>query len=230
MTGASSGIGAATAKALADEGALLAVLARRQQPLVAMERELGAIPLVGDVTDEESVAALVDEAATRLGGLDVLVNAAGIMRPGDIGDTGPQDWREMFEVNVLGLLAVTRAAIPHLQASGAGATIVNVSSMSGRRVPSATVGVYAATKHAVHALSEGLRQELAPHGVRVTVISPGFVNTEIFAGAAGETGQRYRQRAAQGIDPRDVAAAIVHAVAAPPNVTTVEVAMVPNGQ
>lgn len=229
MTGASSGIGAATAQALAGEGALLAVLARRQQPLVAMEREFGAIPLVGDVT-EEGVAALVDEAAARLGGLDVLVNAAGIMRPGDIGDTGPQDWREMFEVNVLGLLAVTRAAMPHLQACGAGATIVNVSSMSGRRVPSTTAAVYAATKHAVHALSEGLREELAPHGVRVTVISPGFVNTEIFGGAAGETGQQYRQRAAQGIDPRDVAAAIVHAVAAPPSVTTVEVAMVPNGQ
>lgn len=228
VTGASSGIGEATARALVAEGASVAVLARREERVRALADEIGGVPLVGDVTDE-GVRALVDEAAARLGGLDVLVNSAGVMRPGSVSDTEMADWRAMFEVNVLGLLATTKAALPHLRASAPGSTIVNVSSMSGRRVPGVEAAVYAGTKHAVHAISQGLHEELQPDGVRVTVISPGFVDTEIFADATGETGEHYREQVAQGIEAADVAAAIVHAVSAPRAVTTLEVALVPSG-
>jgi NADP-dependent 3-hydroxy acid dehydrogenase YdfG len=230
VTGASSGIGRATAEALLAAGAGVAGIARRGELL---DEVPGLVGVPGDIAAEGAARSLVDAAAAALGGLDVLVNAAGIARPGLVAQADPADWRAMVEVNVLGLLAVTQAAIPHLRAPGAdGPCIVNISSMSGRRVPAAAGATYAATKFAVHAISEGLRQELQPSGIRVTTISPGFVATDIFADQRGtDLGERYHQLATGvGIRPEDVAAAVVHAVSAPASVTTVEIAMVPTGQ
>lgn len=232
VTGASSGIGRATAVALTEGGAAVAGVARRRERLDELGESWGVVPVPADVVDVAQARAAVDRAAEALGGIDVVVNAAGIARPGRITEADPADWRAMFEVNVLGLLAVTQAAIPHLVQAGPGATIVNVSSMSGRRVPGAEMSVYSGTKFAVHAISEGLRQELQPEGVRVTTIAPGFVATGIFGDQVdSEVGERYHGLATGlGIAPQDVAAAIVHAVAAPGSVTTVEIAMVPSGQ
>lgn len=232
VTGASAGIGRATAIACAREGASVAALARRVDRLTALEVAHGIIPAPGDVGDAGAVGGVVEEAVARLGGLDAVIGCAGIMRPGLVADGDPQDWLDMFAVNVVGLLAVVRAAIPHLRASGRGASIVNLSSMSGRRVPAATGGVYAATKFAVHALSESLRQELQDDGIRVTTIAPGFVDTEIF-NTLPESGlvTRYQRMVDEvGMAPEDVAAAVLHVLTAPPSVTTVEVALVPTAQ
>lgn len=231
VTGASSGIGAATARSIAAAGGRVAVLARRRERIEALAEEIGGAAVIGDVTQVRAAPELVEQAADALGGLDALVNNAGIMRPGLVADGDPQDWRAMFEVNVLGLLAVTQAAIPHLRRADRG-SIVNISSMSGRRVPSPTGGVYAATKFAVHAISESLRQELQDDGVRVTTIAPGFVSTGIFDDLPDdETTDRYRRLSQDtGMRPEDVADAIVHVLSAPPSVTTVEIALVPSAQ
>lgn len=231
ITGASSGIGAATARAVAQAGGAVALVARRTERITALAEDLGGVAVPGDVTDTPAVADMVARAVDGLGGLDALVNSAGITRPGLIADADPADWRAMFDVNVLGLLAVTQAAVPHLRRSENG-SIVNVSSMSGRRVPSPTGGVYAATKFAVHALSESLRQELQSDGIRVTTIAPGFVDTGLFdALEDNETTARYRRLSAEkGLGPADVARAIVHVLAAPPSVAPVEVALVATAQ
>lgn len=155
-----------------------------------------------------------------------MVNAAGIFHAGLIADTDPALWREMFDTNVIGLLAVTRAAIPHLRLAAA-PSVVNVSSMSGRRVPSATGGVYAASKFAVHALGEALRLELGPSGVRVTTLAPGFVRTEILASwPDGPIRDRYHERmAAEGLDPALVGQAVVHVLGLPAGAAVVEYAL-----
>lgn len=175
MTGASSGIGAAIARHALDHGARVAGLARRADRLGAID-DLVAIP--ADVTDPAAATAAVQASVTALGGLDALVNAAGINRPGLVGDTDHADWSAVFATNVLGLLSVTRAAMPALR-DGVEPSIVNISSNSGHRVLSPQNGVYAASKHAVVALSDALRKELAGR-VRVIDVAPGYVqDTEI---------------------------------------------------
>lgn len=233
VTGASSGIGEATARALAAAGARVAVLARRVAPLEALAVELGGVAVVADITDDEAAVAAVDEAAAGLGGLDALVNSAGLMQPGPVGDTDPASWRATFDLNVIALLVVTKAAIPHL-ADGDEPAIVNISSMSGRRVPGPDGGVYAASKFAVHALGESLRQELGPRGIRVTTVAPGFVRTPIFDRAEGDDDEvtaHYRERnATLGLDAARVADAVCHVLAQPAEVTVVELALSPSAQ
>src|SRR5882757_7023107 len=144
VTGASAGIGAAVARSVVEAGAQVALLARDKDRLADLAAELGpaATAVTCDITDEDAVAAAVDEAARRLDGLDGVVNSAGLFGAGTLSDTDPAAWRAMFGVNVLGLLTVTRAAVPHLLRAGQGASVVNISSMSGRRVPNAESGVY----------------------------------------------------------------------------------------
>jgi len=233
VTGASSGIGEATARALAAAGARVAVLARRASRLEALAAELGGVAVVADITDDAAAVAAVDEAAAALGGLDALVNSAGLMHPGPVGDTDPASWRATFELNVIALLVVTKAAIRHL-ADGTDPTVVNISSMSGRRVPGPDGGVYAASKFAVHALGESLRQELGPDGIRVTTVAPGFVRTPIFERAEGDDDEvtaSYRERnATLGLDAARVADAVCHVLAQPAEVTVVELALTPSAQ
>lgn len=231
VTGASSGIGEATARACAAAGARVACLARRTERLEALARDIGGAPVTADVADEPSAREGVEEAAERLGGLDAVVNNAGAMALTPLADGRPQEWKMMLDVNVFGLLVVTQAVLPHLRAAGGG-DIVNLSSMSGRRVPNAAAGVYAATKHAVHALSDALRRELHGDGIRVTVIAPGLVDTDLGALAGGSAAHaRVKQLQADiGITPADVGRQVVHCLAEPPHVTVHEIALLPTAQ
>lgn len=231
VTGGSSGIGAAIARAAAAAGARVAVLGRDAGRVRAVAEETDGVPVVADVTELDTVAAAVDVAAETLGGLDALVNAAGRMVAGRVADTDPQQWRAMFDVNVIGLLAVSRAAMAHLVQAPA-PSLVNVSSMSGRRIARAEGGVYAASKAAVHMVGEVLRLELQPHAVRVTTVAPGFVHTPIADDwPDGELREFYRSRLAEvGLAPENVAAAVVHVLAQPPEVAVVEYAVLPTAQ
>ncbi|MEX2549751.1 MAG: SDR family oxidoreductase [Nitriliruptoraceae bacterium] len=230
VTGASRGIGEATARALVRAGARVALLARSAGPLDALAEELGGIAVVADVVEPTATRTAVEDAARALGGLDGVVNAAGVVRPGPIATTSPADWQVTFDVNVRGLLHVTQAALPHLRDS-AHADVVNLSSMSGRRVGSPEMGVYAASKAAVHTLSEALRREVAVDGVRVAVIAPGFVRTDIFAGLESSAARDLGERAEElGLSPEQVADTIVQVMAAPPGVSHVEVALTSSAQ
>jgi NADP-dependent 3-hydroxy acid dehydrogenase YdfG len=176
VTGASSGIGAATARALSAGGAGVALLARRRDRLDALAEELGALPLTADVADPDSLAEAAEAVAARLGRADLVVANAGIMQPGGI----EADWREQLDVNVGGVLATVQAFLPALVAAAEEGTadIVTTSSVAARqRFPG--YAVYGATKAAVTALAEGLRVDLAPRGVRVTNIEPGLVSSEL---------------------------------------------------
>lgn len=225
VTGASSGIGAAIATSLAAEGAQVALLARRGPVVAALAERIGAVAVPADVTDPQATRAAVDNAAQMLGGLDGLVNAAGVLRSGRVEASDPADWRLLFEVNVLGVLHAIQPAIGHLRRAGRG-DVINISSMSGRRVKSPQMGVYAASKAAVHMLSEGLRRELSPDGVRVTVVAPGLVDTPLFDGSDDPYTNTLAARAGEvGLRSEDVARTVVDLIAAPPHVANVEVAM-----
>jgi NADP-dependent 3-hydroxy acid dehydrogenase YdfG len=193
VTGASSGIGEATARAIAAAGGRVALLARRADQLEELAEELDGVAVPADVTDPQATRAAIERSAEQLDGLDGLVNAAGLAEPGTVVDGDPASWRRMFDVNVLGLLHATQAAVPHLRAAGRG-DVVNLSSMSGRRVGSVEMAIYAASKAAVHTISEGMRRELQPDRVRVAVIAPGLVDTPIFEGTGRTEGAAARPR------------------------------------
>lgn len=226
VTGASSGIGEAVARAATEAGARVALLARRAERVKALaERLPGAVALVADVNDPPTVQAEVERGANALGGLDAVVNNAGIMLDGQPSETDPDTWRTMVDTNVLGLLAVTRAAVPFLRDS-VGPSIVNVSSMAGRYVPLAGSGVYSATKHAVHALGDALRLELQVQGVRVTTFAPGFVATDLTSTwPEGRPLERWKENARRGLSAEAAAACVVHILSMPPEVTVIEYAV-----
>jgi clavulanate-9-aldehyde reducatase len=236
VTGASSGIGAATAVALARAGAAVAVGARRADRLEGLveriESEGGrAAALPVDVSDEEQARAFVAGVDDRLGGLDILVNNAGVMLLGPVAGASTDDWRTMVGVNVLGLLYCTHAALPLLEARGGG-DIVNVSSVAGRRA-TAFSAVYNATKFAVHAFSEALRQEATNIGVRVTIVAPGFVETELLShnpDVVQEAAGQQKEEIGKVLAAADVADTIVNAVAQPPHVCINEVVVRPTRQ
>ncbi|MEZ5382618.1 MAG: SDR family oxidoreductase [Microthrixaceae bacterium] len=230
VTGASSGIGEAIARAATAEGAIVGLMARRVDPLAALAEQLGGPFRSADVADLGAAGAAIDELAAELGGLDALVNNAGRMDLGSPSSTDPETWRSAYEVNVLGLLATTHAAVTHLLTSEH-PNIVNVSSMSGRRVASAAGGVYASTKFAVHALGEALRMELQPQGIAVTTVSPGFVRTNL-ADHLDDAHRTSWQRsvAERGLDPATVAEAVIHVLGLPAGVTVVEYAVTATAQ
>ena len=231
VTGATSGIGQATAEAVVDAGGRVALMARSSDRVAELAEQFGGVAAPGDVTDPLSTAHSVDLAVSGLGGLDGVVCSAGVVRPGGLDATGPDDWRAMFEVNVLGVLHTVKAALPHLRAAER-ADVVNLSSMSGRRRASVAMGLYAASKFAVHVVSDNLREELAPDGVRVTIVSPGYVRTPIFDSVGDEQQRAHYQEelAAKGLDPEAVAAQVVHALAQPPGVDLLEIAMLSTDQ
>ncbi|WIM85783.1 SDR family NAD(P)-dependent oxidoreductase [Candidatus Mycobacterium wuenschmannii] len=188
VTGASSGIGAATARALAAEGAAVALLARRADRLDQLKAEIEAaggtaLAVPADVTDSDQVAAAVQRTVDGLGRLDTVVNNAGLMRMSPASEAPLQDWDDLVRVNIQGVLYVTRAAIPHLIGAAADsprgvADIVTISSTAGWVARPGTA-VYSLTKFGVNAFSEGIRQELIGSRVRVGVVGPGTVDTEI---------------------------------------------------
>src|SRR3954464_554570 len=182
VTGASSGIGEATALALAGAGAAVAIGARRRDRLEALAAKLRddrarGLQLDLDVTDEQACRAAVARTRDELGGLDVLVNNAGVMLLGTIAGRGAEGWRRMMSADGRGLMSLTHAAIEGMVEQGSG-EIVNISSVAGRTARLGS-GVYNASKWAVNAFSESLRQEVTTRGVRVSLVEPGAVDTEL---------------------------------------------------
>ena len=236
VTGASSGIGEATAVALAAEGAAVVLAARRVDRLEALKARLesvGAQVVVVelDVTDEAACQAAVDRCVRELGGLDIVVNNAGVMLLGPIEGADTEDWRRMLETNVLGLMYVTHAALPHLLARGGG-DVVQVSSVSGR-VARAGSGVYNASKFAVGAFSESLRQEVTSRGVRVTLVEPGAVATELQSHITHADTKAGVEKWIAGMRPLqadDIASAVVYAVTQPSHVSINEIMIRPTDQ
>ncbi|MCA9107085.1 MAG: SDR family oxidoreductase [Planctomycetales bacterium] len=182
ITGASSGLGEATARLLSAEGATVVLAARRQERIAALAESLSqeggtALAIETDVTDLAQVRNLVDKAVESFGKIDVLLNNAGLMPLAPLAQLKTDEWDQMIDVNLKGVLNGIAAALPHMQRQKSG-HIINVSSVYGHKLgPDATV--YCATKFAVRALSEGLRQEVKPYNIRTTVISPGAVATEL---------------------------------------------------
>src|SRR3982074_331552 len=182
ITGASSGLGEATARRLSAAGAKIVLGARRTKHLDALAGELtgnggSAIAITTDVTDREQVKALVDAAGRTYGRVDVMINNAGLMPQAPLERLKVEEWDRMIDVNIKGVLYGIAAALPYMKAQKSG-HIINVSSVAGHKVaPGGTV--YSATKHAVRVISEGLRQEVKPYNIRTTVISPGAVATEL---------------------------------------------------
>jgi NADP-dependent 3-hydroxy acid dehydrogenase YdfG len=234
VTGASSGIGEATARALSSAGASVALGARRADRLEAIAESIEGPVLVRDVdvSDEEHARDFIQAAHDELGGLHILVNNAGVMLLGPVMDADTDDWRQMISVNLLGLLYCTHAALPLIAGSGGG-DIVNLSSTAGRRAD-AGAAVYNMTKFGVHAFSEALRQEALHQGIRVTTVAPGFVETELQGHNANPVVRRSleaaRERIGQVLHADDIAEAIVHAVTRPPHVCVNEVLVRPTGQ
>ncbi|MHB1331718.1 MAG: SDR family oxidoreductase [Sulfuriferula sp.] len=182
ITGASSGLGEATARHLSEQGATVVLGARRIDRINALAKELAgsegkAIAVQTDVTQSAQVQKLVDTAVEKYGRIDVMINNAGLMPHSPLDRLKIDDWDRMIDVNIKGVLYGIAAALPYMQKQKSG-HIINVSSVAGHKVRPASA-VYAATKHAVLALSEGLRQEVKPYNIRTTVISPGAIDTEL---------------------------------------------------
>ncbi|MBD2410180.1 oxidoreductase [Nostoc calcicola FACHB-389] len=236
ITGASSGIGEATAIALAAEGAKVVLAARRGQLLEALAERINAsggkaLPIVADITDETQAYNLVAKTNAELGRIDIVVNNAGIALLGTIETGNPADWRRSFDINVLGVLYITHAALPILKQQQSG-HIVNISSVAGRTAR-AGVGVYNATKWGVNALSEALRQEVYKDNIRVTIIEPGLVDTGIDDHITDPVSKQRIQERRKAITPlqsEDIAAAIVYAVTQPQHVNVNEILIRPTGQ
>ncbi|WP_405966256.1 SDR family NAD(P)-dependent oxidoreductase [Streptomyces sp. NBC_00015] len=232
VTGASSGIGQATALALSRAGAKVAVGARRTDRLQALAQEAPGDMLVleMDVTDRESVQSAVARTVERFGALDIVVNNAGLMLSGFILGADTTEWTRMVDTNLLGSMYTVHAALPHLlQSKGA---VVQISSTSGRTA-SAASGVYAATKFGINAFSEALRQEVTEQGVRVVVIEPGFVSTELTSHITDPAIQAMAKNMAASmrtLNPEDIAEAVLYAVTQPAHVAVNEILVRPTDQ
>jgi NADP-dependent 3-hydroxy acid dehydrogenase YdfG len=230
VTGASSGIGAATARALASEGYAVLCAARRTDRVEALTAEIDGTAITCDVTSQESVAALAEAVGDTL---HVLVNnAGGAFGMSPVAEADPDDWRQMFEVNVIGLLNVTRALLPALRAGGDG-LIVNVGSTAGRIAYEGGAG-YTAAKHGTQVVTETLRLELVGEPIRVSEIAPGMVRTDEFA-LVRFGGDRSRAEAVYaGVpDPlvaEDVADAIAWIATRPSHVNIDELVIKPRAQ
>jgi NADP-dependent 3-hydroxy acid dehydrogenase YdfG len=240
VTGASSGIGEATALALAAEGASVAIAARRKDRLEALAAKIGGdgrlLVHETDVTDHGQVIDMVEGTVTEFGRLDTLINNAGVMLLGPIVDAPIEEWQRMVELNVLGLLYCTHAALPHLlraaeQDPRQVADIVNVSSVAGR-VARANSGVYNASKFAVNAFSESLRQEVTTRQVRVTLVEPGATATELAGHNRPEVLEGLGRTFAgiERLTAEDIASAVTYAVTSPRHVAINEMLIRPTGQ
>lgn len=235
VTGASSGIGEATAMALAAAGAKVAIAARRADRLEKLAARIEAaggavLSIETDLTQDSEVAAMVDKAASHWGRLDILVNNAGQMLLSPLAEARARDLRHMVDLNLIALMEITRLALPHLKASKG--HIVNVASVAGRVANPGSSG-YAATKFGVVGFSEAVRREVYADKVRVTVIEPGLVLTELgdhIPNAAMKAGLEKRKETMEGLEADDIAAAILFAVTQHPRVNVNEILIRPTDQ
>jgi NADP-dependent 3-hydroxy acid dehydrogenase YdfG len=234
VTGASSGIGEATAMALAGAGARVTIVARRADRLDKLARSIGragaTLQVIADITKPDDVNRMIESTLARFGRLDILVNNAGVMLLSPVAEASSEDWRRMVELNLIALMEVTRTALPHLKA--ARGHVVNISSVAGR-VANPTASVYAATKFGVGAFSESLRREVYSDKVRVTVIEPGMVLTELgdhLTNAAAKANLEQRRAAMDPLLGEDIAAAVLYAVTQPLRVCVNEILIRPTDQ
>jgi NADP-dependent 3-hydroxy acid dehydrogenase YdfG len=234
VTGASSGIGEATALALVAEGAAVALAARRTDRITDLAARIEAdggkaLAIETDITDESQANRFIERTNEELGGLDILVNNAGLMLLGPVAGAPTEQWRQMIDVNLLGLLYCTHAALPIMGAAGSG-DVVNVASVAGR-IAAAGSGVYNMTKWGVVGFSEALRQECSRAGVRVTAIEPGWVDTELQGHNEHPLVVERMNKLIETIDkilePEDIARAITFAVTQPPHVSINEMLIRP---
>jgi len=239
VTGASSGIGAATASALAAQGAAVALAARRADRLESLAgdiRAAGGTALVieSDVTDEQQATGAVARTVAELGRLDTLINNAGVMLLGPVVDAPLSEWQRMVDLNVLGLLYCAHAALPHLlRAAQDGprqvADMVNISSVAGRAARAGN-GVYSLTKFGVGAFSESLRQEVAKRYVRVSLVEPGATATELATHNRPEVLESIRSQFGQRMEAADIADAVAYIVTRPRHVAVNEMLIRPTEQ
>ncbi|MCI0142068.1 SDR family oxidoreductase [Arthrobacter bambusae] len=231
ITGASSGIGAATARALAADGYRVALLARRLDRIEALAAELGngSIAIQADVTDRDQLLSAAQRVQDELGGADVLVNNAGVMLLGPFSPDQHGDYRAMIEANLLGCITATEVFLEQLK-NGDGGDLINISSVAGRTAR-ATNGVYAATKWGVNGWSESLRQELLPT-VRVTLIEPGVVDTELPTHITHEATREAVQKSydVAKVKPEEVAEVIAFVLSRPRHLVINEVLLRPADQ
>jgi NADP-dependent 3-hydroxy acid dehydrogenase YdfG len=225
VTGASTGIGAATAEMLASEGARVAITARRENKLQAVAERIKAnggeaVVIPADITDQAQVEPLVDITHRQFDSLDVLVNSAGVLHCELVANADPGQWQREISVNLFGLMNTTRVAVTAMLEQGAG-HIVNVSSMNARKFPLGGSG-YSASKAGVNAFTETLRQEVTEEGIRTTVIEPGLVDTAM---QDEETREAMRL-----LDPADVADTIVYVVSRPEHVNVNNILLRPTEQ
>lgn len=235
ITGASSGLGEATARLLASEGAKVVLGARRKERLDALVADIQssggeAIALATDVTNRANVKQLIDTAVQHFGKIDVLLNNAGLMPLAPFERLLPDEWDETIDVNIKGVLNGIAAALPYMQAQKSG-HIINVSSVYGHIVAQGA-GVYCATKWAVRAISEGLRQEVKPYNLRTTVISPGAVNTELLNRISQKDIQETVKQVVSGfgLPPESFARMVAFAISQPEEVDVSEILFRPTAQ
>jgi NADP-dependent 3-hydroxy acid dehydrogenase YdfG len=241
VTGASSGIGQATARRLAAEGAAVVLVARRQDRIEGLAKEITgqggqAIALTADLTDPEAATGAVAGAVAELGRLDILVNAAGVMLTGDSMDAPLSEWQQMVDININGLLYVTKAALPHLVEAAADsqrqvADVVNISSIAGRfAIPFAAV--YNATKFGVTGATEAWRQEYARRNVRFSTVEPGLTETELLAQQQTAVQERMAARFAdvEQLHADDIAEAVEYIVTGPRRRAVAEIVIRPTDQ
>lgn len=229
ITGASSGIGAATARALARCGCRLTLAARSADKLTALAQELGpdALAVPTDVTQSADAAHVVAQTLERFGRIDVLFANAGIFLRGAITESGPDDWARLLDVNIVGVLRGIHAVLPPLTAQGSGDILVT-SSISGF-VDISGEPIYSASKHAVQGLVHTLRRQVAPAGVRVMSLAPGMVANELW-GITDEAEIARRVGECACLRSEDVAEAAVFMLSQPPHVTIRDLVMLPQGQ
>ncbi|EME27919.1 Dehydrogenase/reductase SDR family member 11 [Galdieria sulphuraria] len=237
VTGASAGIGKAVALSFVQNGLKVAALARRRERLDQLVNETQGLrgelfPLPVDIRDEASLLQAFEKIKKKWNTIHILVNNAGIGRDAPLISGPSSDWREMFDTNVLALMVATKEAMQQLKQTQSEGHIFHIGSMSGHRVPPGNMGCYAATKYAVKALAMGLRNEIKTQNlpVRVTLISPGFVETEFEVARAGEEAAKEFYAKTTCLTSQDVANAVLYALAAPSHVDVNDIWMRPTPQ
>ena len=237
VTGASSGIGEAVARRLAKLGYRVCLTARRSNRLEALSQELShdtdVLVKPADMRDEHAIQKVFEGITKTWGRIDVLINSAGLGRRSPLVDGDAAGWREMFDVNVIGLSIATQKAIQLMRTTGDNGHIIHISSMSGHRVPSGTGGMYSATKYAVTALTEALRRELRQleSNIRVCAISPGFVETEfaeVMSGSREQASATYSRFKCLTAD--DVADSVAWVLSTPEHMQVHDILMRPTAQ
>lgn len=235
ITGASSGLGEASARMLSAEGAIVVLGARRTDRIEALAKEITdkggkALAIATDVTRLDQVQELVDKTVCEFGRVDVMINNAGVMPQSLLERLKTDEWDQMIDVNIKGVLYGIAAVLPYMKEQKSG-HIINVSSVAGHKVRAGST-VYSATKHAVRVISEGLRQEVKPYNIRTTIISPGAVDTELpntisEADIAASINQFYKDFA---ISPDSFARAVIYAISQPEEVDINEILFRPTKQ